>query len=142
MNSKAEIIAGSSLPVYPQHKSRFFGSVSKKLRLVFAFYSPDGNEIAMPIPSMTAYLSAIFPGRSVARACLDFKDSEKYSPSNYAKAVQSLEPDLIAFSIMSPHWYPMEPYFDELKQIMPELPICIRSCQAMLSQEQTLKTLT
>ena len=104
MNSKAEIIAASSsLPVYPQHKSRFFSSVSKeKLRLVFAFYSPDGNEIAMPIASMTAYLKRDFPWVEVLlEPVLILRDSEKYSPSNYAKAIQSLEPDLIAFSIMS-----------------------------------------
>ena len=142
MNSKVEIIAASSsLPVYPQHKSRFFSSVSKeKLRLVFAFYSPDGNEIAMPIASMTAYLKRDFPWVEVLlEPVLILRDSEKYSPSNYAKAVQSLNPDLIAFSIMSPHWYPMEPYFDELKKIMPELPICIGGYQAMLSQEQTIE---
>ena len=62
MNSNAEIIAATSgIQLYPQHKSRFFGSVSKdKLRLVFAFYSPDGNEIAMPIASMAAYLKRDF----------------------------------------------------------------------------------
>ena len=58
MNSKADVIAVSTdRPVYPQEKSRYFGSVKKeKLRLVFAFYSPDGNEIAMPIASMSCLL--------------------------------------------------------------------------------------
>ena len=94
----------------------------------------------MPIASMTAYLKRDFPWVEVLlEPVLILRDSEKYSPSNYAKAVQSLEPDLIAFSIMSPHWYPMEPYFDELKQLMPELPICIGGYQAMLSQEQTIE---
>ena len=44
----------------------------------------------------------------------------------------------MAFSIMSPHWYPMEPYFEEIKKLMPDLPICIGGYQAMLSQEQTI----
>ena len=142
MTSKAEIIAASSsLPVYPQHKSRFFGSVSQeKLRLVFAFYSPDGNEIAMPIASMAAYLKRDFPWVDVfLEPVLILRDSEQYSPSNYAKSIESYQPDLIAFSIMSPHWYPMEPYFAELKQLMPDLPICIGGYQAMLSQEQTIE---
>ena len=63
MNSKVDVIAASSerLP-YPQDRSRYFGSVKKEtLRLVFSFYSPDGNEIAMPIASMSAYLKQEFP---------------------------------------------------------------------------------
>ena len=142
MNSKADVIAVSTeRPVYPQHKSRFFGAVKReKLRLVFAFYSPDGNEIAMPIASMSAYLKRDFPWVEVMlEPVLILRDAERYSPENYAKTIQALEPDLIAFSIMSPHWYPMEPYFEELKKLMPDLPICIGGYQAMLSQDQTIE---
>ena len=142
MNSKADVIAISiERPAYPQDKSRWFGSVKKpKLRLVFAFYSPDGNEIAMPIASMSAYLKRDFPWVEVLlQPVLILRDAERYSPVNYAKAVQALQPDLIAFSIMSPHWYPMEPYFAELKALMPDLPVCIGGYQAMLSQDQTIQ---
>jgi len=142
MNSKADIIAVSNeLPAYPQQKSRFFGSVTKqKLRLVLSFYSPDGNEIAMPIASMSAYLKRDFPWVEVLlEPVLILRDSEKYSPENYAKIIQDLKPDLIAFSVMSPHWYPMEPYFEEIKKLIPSLPICIGGYQAMLSQDQTIE---
>ena len=142
MNSKADVIAISTdRPVYPQEKSRYFGSVKKeKLRLVFAFYSPDGNEIAMPIASMSAYLKRDFPNVEVfLEPVLILRDAEEYAPQNYAKKIGALQPDLIAFSIMSPHWYPMEPYFEELKKIMPDLPVCIGGYQAMLSQEQTIE---
>ena len=128
MNSKADLIAISTdRPVYSQEKSRYFGSVKKeKLRLVFAFYSPDGNEIAMPIASMSAYLKRDFPNVEVfLEPVLILRDAEEYAPQNYAKKIEALRPDLIAFSIMSPHWYPMEPYFEELKNIMPDLPVCI-----------------
>ncbi|MSR12823.1 MAG: B12-binding domain-containing radical SAM protein [Gammaproteobacteria bacterium] len=142
MNSKADVIAISTeRPAYPQDKSRWFGSVKKpKLRLVFSFYSPDGNEIAMPIASMSAYLKRDFPWVEVLlHPVLILRDAERYSPVNYAKVVQALQPDLIAFSIMSPHWYPMEPYFAELKALMPDLPVCIGGYQAMLSQDQTIQ---
>ncbi len=142
MNSKADVIAVSTdRPVYPQEKSRYFASVKKeKLRLVFAFYSPDGNEIAMPIASMSAYLKRDFPNVEVfLEPVLILRDAEEYAPQNYAKKIGALQPDLIAFSIMSPHWYPMEPYFEELKKIMPDLPVCIGGYQAMLSQEQTIE---
>ena len=141
MNSKVDVIAvGNDRPVYPQEKSRWFGSVKKKtLRLAFSFYSPDGNEIAMPIASMSAYLKRDFPNVEVLlEPVLILRDAEKYSPENYARMIQDLDADVIAFSIMSPHWYPMEPYFTEIKKLMPDLPLVIGGYQAMLSQEQTI----
>jgi radical SAM superfamily enzyme YgiQ (UPF0313 family) len=142
MNSKADLIAVSKERApYPQAKSRWFGSVkSETLRLVFSFYSPDGNEIAMPIASMSAYLKRDFPWvEPVLEPVLPLRDAEKYSPENYARLMQAQKPDVIAFSIMSPHWYPMEPYFEELKKLMPDVPIVIGGYQAMLSQEQTIE---
>jgi radical SAM superfamily enzyme YgiQ (UPF0313 family) len=142
MNSKADVIAVSTeRPAYPQSKSRWFGSVKgEKLRLVFSFYSPDGNEIAMPIASMAAYLKRDFPWVEVLlEPVLILRDAEKYSPENYARMIQELDADVIAFSVMSPHWYPMEPYFEELKKLMPDLPVVIGGYQAMLSQQQTIE---
>ena len=141
MNSKADVIAISTeRPAYPQDKSKWFGSVkSERLRLVFSFYSPDGNEIAMPIASMSGYLKRDFPYVDVMlEPVLILRDEEKYSPENYARMIQELQPDVIAFSVMSPHWYPMEPYFEAIKKLMPDLPIVIGGYQAMLSQQQTI----
>jgi len=141
MNSKADVIAVSTeRPAYPQEKSRWFGKCkSEKLRVVFSFYSPDGNEISMPVASMSAYLKRDFPWIEVeVYPILILRDADKYSPENYARAIKELNPDLIAFSVMSPHWFPMEPYFTELKALMPDLPILIGGYQAMLSQEQTI----
>jgi len=141
MNSKADVIAVSNArPPYPQDKSRWFGSAKReRLRLVFSFYSPDGNEIAMPIASMAAYLKRDFPWVDVLlEPILILRDEEKYSPENYARMIQALDADVIAFSVMSPHWFPMEPYFAELKQLMPDLPVVIGGYQAMLSQDETI----
>ena len=141
MNSKADVIAMSTERApYPQAKSRWFGSVKReRLRLVFAFYSPDGNEIAMPIASMSAYLKRDFPWVDVINEpILILRDENKYSPENYAKLIEEHDADVIAFSVMSPHWYPMEPYFAELKARLPNLPIVIGGYQAMLSQQQTI----
>ncbi len=142
MNSKADVIAISTeRPAYPQDKSRWFGTATKdKVRVLFSFYSPDGNEIAMPIASMSAYLKRDFPWVEVLlEPILILRDADLYSPANYAKRVSELNPDVIAFSVMSPHWYPMEPYFAEIKKLCPALPICIGGYQAMLSQEQTIE---
>lgn len=141
MNSKADVIAVSTdRPVYPQDKSRWFGKCkAEKLKVVFAFYSPDGNEISMPVASMSAYLKRDFPWIEVdVYPILILRDAEKYAPENYARAIEELSPDLVAFSVMSPHWFPMEPYFAELKKRMPQLPILVGGYQAMLSQEQTI----
>ena len=141
MNSKADVIAVSTQrPVYPQEKSRWFGKFSaQKLRVLFSFYSPDGNEISMPLASMSAYLKRDFPWVDVeVYPVLILRDREKYSPLQYAQAVRELKPDLIAFSVMSPHWFPLEPYFAELKNLMPSVPVVVGGYQAMLSQEQTI----
>lgn len=142
MNSKVDVIAVSTgRAPYPQDKSRWFDTVKReRLRLVFAFYSPDGNEIAMPIASMSAYLKRDFPWVDVIlEAVLILRDADKYSPENYAKTIQELDADIIAFSIMSPHWYSMEPYFEQIKKLMPNLPVVIGGYQAMLSQQQTIE---
>ncbi|MFK7863587.1 MAG: radical SAM protein [Pseudohongiellaceae bacterium] len=142
MNSKADVIAISTeRPVYPQAKSKWFGSKpGEKLKVVFSFYSPDGNEIAMPIASISAYLKRDFPWVEVSLLpILILRDADLYSPEKYAKSIQESGADVIAFSVMSPHWYPMEPYFEEIKKLCPELPICIGGYQAMLSQQQTIE---
>jgi radical SAM superfamily enzyme YgiQ (UPF0313 family) len=141
MSSIADVIAISrERPVYPQHLSRWFGKADgHKLRLVLSFYSPDGNEVAMPLASIAAYLARDFPWVEVIlKPILILRDEQAYSPKNFAASVAELEPDLVAFSVMSPHWFPMEPYFAELKRLAPQLPICIGGYQAMLSQQETI----
>jgi len=141
MNSPAQVIAASSGdPVYPRHKSHFFGTVTRpKLRLVFFFKQKTAYEIAMPIASMSAYLKREFPDVEVLlEPILILRDAEKYAPSNFARRIEQLDADLIAFSVMSPHWYPMGPYFAEIKRRLPSLPILIGGYQAMLSQEETI----
>jgi anaerobic magnesium-protoporphyrin IX monomethyl ester cyclase len=142
MNSKADVIAISTeRPAYPQAKSKWFGTKKgEKLKIVFSFYSPDGNEISMPVASISAYLKRDFPGIEVTLLpILILRDAEVYSPANFAKSIEESGADLIAFSVMSPHWYPMEPYFEEIKKLCPDLPICIGGYQAMLSQQQTIE---
>jgi hypothetical protein len=138
----SEIIAFSGDSAhYQQDKSPWFGKADgEKLRLVFSFFSPDGNEISMPIASMTAFLKRDYPWvEIISRPVFILRDKEQFSPSNYAQSIKELDADLIAFSVMSPHWYPLEPYFEELKKQIPQLPILIGGYQAMLSQEQTIE---
>ena len=87
MNSKADVIAVSTVRAdYPQDKSRWFATVKReRLRVVFAFYSPDGNEISIPIASMSAYLKRDFLWVDVIlEAVLILRDAVNYSPEYYA----------------------------------------------------------
>lgn len=94
----------------------------------------------MPIASMSAYLKRDFPWvEIILKPILILRDSEKYSPENYARSIQELDADLIAFSLMSPHWHPIVPYLEVLKTEIPQLPILIGGYQAMLSQQQTIE---
>jgi anaerobic magnesium-protoporphyrin IX monomethyl ester cyclase len=142
MSSIADVIAVSSVrPVYPQAKSRWYGEANgKTLRLILSFYSPDGNEIAMPLASMSAYLKRDFPWvEIILKPILILRDEVEFSPENYAQSIVDLDADLIAFSVMSPHWFPMEPYFAAIKARDADLPLCIGGYQAMLSQQQTIE---
>mgnify|MGYP000503867997 CR=1 FL=1 len=89
MNSVADLIAVSTeRPFYPQAKSRWYGrTAGRRLRLVFSFYSPDGNEVAMPLASMSAYLKRDFPWVDVIlKPILILRDAEAYNPENYARS--------------------------------------------------------
>ena len=142
MSSVADVIAVSrERPVYPQALSRWYGKTAgRPLRLVLSFYSPDGNEVSMPLASISAYLKRDFPWVEL-HLCpiLILRDEDAYSPENFANSIEALQPDLIAFSVMSPHWFPMLPYFAEIKKRLPDTALCIGGYQAMLSQQQTME---
>ncbi|MFT5937048.1 MAG: anaerobic magnesium-protoporphyrin IX monomethyl ester cyclase [Pseudohongiellaceae bacterium] len=142
MNNADSIITSSlQAASYLQQKSLWHGSVSrKKFRLALSFYSPDGNEISIPLASISAYLKQEFPDLEIfLQPILIAKDPEKYSPGNFVESLKALDVDLVAFSIMSPHWYAMENYLSLLKTELPDLPIVIGGYQAMLSQQQTIE---
>ncbi|MEZ5489703.1 MAG: radical SAM protein [Gammaproteobacteria bacterium] len=141
MSAVPEIIAiESDKPVYDHHKSKWYGKVkSERLSLVLSFYAVDCNEISMPLASISAYLKREFPWVDVTlMPILLMRDAEKYSPENFARNIQALNPDLIAFSIMSPHWYPIRSYFEKVKEVMPDLPLVVGGYQPMLSPEETI----
>jgi len=140
-NQTASLIASNSTRTpNKSSKSIWQGRNSgERLRLVFSFYSPDGNEISIPIASMSAYIKRELDFVDVILApILIGRFPEQFTPAKFAKNVVDLKPDLIAFSLMSPHWHPTEPYLESLKQELPCCPIVIGGYQAMLSQEQTI----
>ncbi len=110
-----------------------------RLRVVFGFYSPDGNEVSIPIASMSAYLKREFDEVEVLLApILVGRYPERFSPASYARSITELDADLLAFSLMSPHWHPVEPFLEAIKQTLPELPVVIGGYQAILSQYETI----
>ncbi len=144
--TQASIIASSSITAsstsqpYPVSLSRWHASKQdKKLRVVFSFYSPDGNEVSIPIASISAYLKREFGNIEILLApILIGRYPDRFSPQQYAQLIGKLSPDVIAFSLMSPHWYSTEPYLEAIKQVIPDLAIVIGGYQAMLSQQETI----
>jgi radical SAM superfamily enzyme YgiQ (UPF0313 family) len=134
------IASNASKAVYPLENSIWFAnSKRKKFRILFSFYSPDGNEISIPIASMSASIKEQFDFVDVLlEPILIGRFPERFNPQDYARALADMDLDLIAFSLMSPHWHPVEPYLDAIKRLIPDVPVLIGGYQAMLSQEQTI----
>ncbi len=135
------IVSSAQTPEYPRHKSRWFGRLpARQLRVALGFYSPDGNEISIPLASISAYLKSEFPDLElILTPLLVAKDPEKYSPENFIKTLREQRVNVVALSIMSPHWYPMDGYLSLLKQELPDIPVIVGGYQAMLSQQQTIE---
>lgn len=139
--AKSLIASNAQAHGYSQRNSRWHGAITKKkLRVALSFYSPDGNEVSIPLASISAYLKREFQSVEIVNTpILVARDAEQYSPQKFVSALKGLNVDLIAFSVMSPHWYPMEPYLSLLKKEMPDTPLVIGGYQAMLSQQQTIE---
>ncbi len=138
--SQSVIASSGDGPHYDTEQSRWFGKYAgRKLRVLFSFYSPDGNEISMPIASMSAFLKRECQDVEVLLApILVGRFPDRFTPDKFAAQVAALQPDLFAFSLMSPHWQPSEPFLEAIKGRLPDLPIVIGGYQAMLSQDETM----
>jgi len=125
---------------YDQKKSRYYGSVKTgRFTLLLAFYSPDGIEFTLPLACISAYLKKQYDWIDIIlKPILILRGEDKYSPSNYADDIAAANADMIAFSVLSPQWYSLEPYLAAIKAVCPQLPILIGGYQAMLSTQQTI----
>lgn len=111
-----------------------------RFTLVFSFYAPDDNELAMPIAVLSSYVKQELPGVDVLfRPVLPKRDPGLHSPEGFARHMKELRPDLLAFSLMSPHWHSMDPYLLALKREVPDLPVLVGGYQALLSSEETIE---
>jgi radical SAM superfamily enzyme YgiQ (UPF0313 family) len=107
--------------------------------LVLTFYSPDGNALSMPLASISAYIKQTLPNVKVHLVVINTViGGDEHTVEGYIKRVSQLQPDLIAISCMSPHWYPLEPYLQALDVNFPQTPVLIGGYQPILSPEQTI----
>jgi len=112
---------------------------SKTFVLVLSFYSPDGNELSFPLASISAYIKKHLPFVEVhMEPVLAYRKDEDSSPASWAKRMVELKPDLIAISIMSPHWPPMDAYLREVRSLLPDSPLLVGGYQAILASEETI----
>jgi anaerobic magnesium-protoporphyrin IX monomethyl ester cyclase len=111
----------------------------KKFKLSMSFYSPDGNALSMPLACLSAYVKKHRPNTQITMAEINITlNSEEHTVDGFIQRVMSQQPDLIAFSCMSPHWISLDPYLQALKKSLPKLPILIGGYQAILAPEETL----
>lgn len=111
----------------------------QSFRLVFTFYSPDGNELSMAIACLSAYIKKVIPDIDIHLVIINTsQNSNENTVPGYVKRVSDLKPDLVAISCMSPHWKPLDPYLHSLKNALPQTPILIGGYQAILEPEKTI----
>ncbi len=111
----------------------------KHFRLVLGFFAPDDNEFSMTLSALAGYVKHELPGVDIVfEPILPQRDSGRYGPAGYARRIAELQPDLLAFTLMSPHWLPMDPYLQALQQALPELPVLVGGYQAILAPEETI----
>ncbi len=107
---------------------------------MLGFFSPDDNEFSMTLATLAGYVKHVLPGVAVLfQPILPLRDPQLHSPHAYARRIRDLHPDLLAFTLMSPHWLPMDPYLRALRQAMSQLPVLVGGYQAILAPEETMR---
>lgn len=117
-------------------------SSGSPFRLALTYYSSDGNAMNMPLACLSAYAKREIPNIEVRLFPIihDHNDpmDERYTVDGFTRQVSAFRPNLVAASCMSPHWEPMQPYFQALHSRLPETPLIIGGYQAILSPDETL----
>lgn len=117
----------------------FKQSHKKSFRVVFTFYSRDGNELSMAIACLSAHIKKVIPDIDTHLVIINTsQNSNENAVAGYVKRVSELKPDLVGFSCMSPHWKPLDPYLRTLKNALPQTPILVGGYQAILEPEKTI----
>lgn len=117
----------------------FLRNFKQPFRLVFTFYSRDGNELSMAIACLSAYIKKVIPDIDIHLVPINVSlNSDEHTIPGYVKRVSHVKPDLIGISCMSPHWKPLDHYLRALKNALPQIPILIGGYQAILEPEKTI----
>lgn len=117
----------------------FSRNFKQPFRLVFSFYSRDGNELSMAIACMSAYIKKVIPDIDIHLVIINTsQQSGENTVPGYVKRVLDLKPDLVGISCMIPHWKPIDPYLRALKNALPQTQILVGGYQAILEPEQTI----
>lgn len=132
------------LHLWPSNKKKLAELRTKRAKkaaftLILSYFAPDDNEFSMTLASLSGYVKAKLPGVEV-HFCpiLPKRDTPKATPGGFAESIKQLKPDLIAFSLMSPHWPPMDEYLHALKSQLKQLPVLVGGYQALLTSEETI----
>lgn len=106
---------------YHLENSQWYNSHHKEeFRLALCFLSIDGNLQSIPLSSISAYVKQEFPDVQTKMFIMfsEQKD-EKYSSEGFSEFLSNWNPDLIAISIMTPHWRFIQDYLTAIKNKLP-----------------------
>lgn len=142
MSALKSIEIQSEMNIYDISQSKWSGvkNEQKKFKLAILFFSPDGCDISMPLASIAAYVKKTTKNIEIKLFPIFDKKIEngRNTIDVFSEGLFSWEPDLIAISLMSPHWYPMDYYLLKFKEISINTPILVGGYQATMAPDQTI----
>jgi radical SAM superfamily enzyme YgiQ (UPF0313 family) len=123
------------------YKSKWFGlKKDGKIKVALCTLSVDGNFTSLSLSSISAYIKKYNKDVEIKLFTMfpSVKDV-KYSPEGFSNFLSQWEPDIIALSIMSTHWFVIKPFLTKIKEKNKNIPVVVGGYQAILSTEETLK---
>ncbi len=99
-----------------------------------------GRYFSSLLASISAYIKKHLPDTEVKLFHVLINDTVGgvSRASEFPDYIREWKPDLIAFSLMNPHWHDIKPILIALKERMPDTPILIGGYQAITSSDETI----
>ncbi len=111
-------------------------------KLALCYYAPESQLgfLSMPLASIAAYVRQSLPDTQIRlfRVLAKDIDGGLSEASEFANQISDWQPNLIAVSLMTPHWPRMKNHLVAVKQKMPNTPVLIGGYQAIVDSHETI----
>lgn len=131
-------------PTHATKRSRWQGhkTSAAPFKLALCYYAPESELgfLSMPLASISAYVKKMLPDTQIRLFRVLAKDiaGGLSEASAFANQISGWQPDLIAVSLMTPHWPRMKNHLVAVKQKMPNTPVLIGGYQAIVDSHETI----